>query len=186
MRARIAAILIPVLVSSVQAQAQTPSARASLRSSELARVFSKSKHVVKEKRGLRREKFIEVKSAPSPRANLSGYSGTYLADFGFVLHLTVRQDGRVDGSGEDPVATDSRISRSFVLMNSRIDGTLLQGSKVYADGHVEKLEGVFMNRTTRQSPTDTGATTFGLGVLIQPRPMSGIVVERLFYVPGDR
>lgn len=186
MRSRFAAILIPLSLVSVQAHAQGTSASSSARSAQLALLFNKSKHVVKERRGVRREKFADVKNVPVARSNPATYSGTYDADFGYVLHLTVQPDGRILGSGEEPVGSDSRISRTFVLEKARIDGALLRGTRVYRDGRREQLEGVFIDRTTRSAPTDPGLTTFGLGVIIQPTQVSGLNLERLFYRLRDR
>ena len=59
-------------------------------------------------------------------------------------------------------ATGLRV-RHFTLRNARIDGALLTGRKVYAGGASDPLEGVFINRTTFDSSTEPGLTTFGLG-----------------------
>ena len=46
----------------------------------------------------------------------------------------------------------------------------------------EKFEGVFLNRTDRNSPTDPGVTTFGLGVVLNaPFETNGLTYEKLFY-----
>jgi len=72
--------------------------------------------------------------------------------------------------------------RAFRLENARIDGALLTASKVYQDGATEKFEGVFLNRTDRNSPTDPGVTISGLGVVLNtPFEINGNTYEKLFY-----
>ena len=183
MRAGFAAILISLLTASLPVRAQTVSSSA--RSAELAAQFNKNKHVVKVKRGSAFEKFKDVRAEPAFRSNPASYSGTYEGDFGFILRLQVQPNGRVEGSGADPLG-DTNVRRTFVLRDARIDGSLLVGTKVYSGGASEKIEGVFINRTTRESATDRGVTLFGLGVISQPRQVSGQTIERLFYERTSR
>lgn len=161
------------LASAPQKQARTQAIVAS---------FNKSKHVVKEKYGVRLEKYKEVRSEPAIRANSASYSGTYeVADLGFILHLRVDASGRVDGSGEEPLAGDARVARSFTLRNAKVDGALLTGTKLYSSGDTAPFEGVFINRTSFDSPTDRGMTTFGLGVVGTPVRVSGLTLDKFFY-----
>ena len=89
--------------------------------------------------------------------------------------LQVGSDGRVQATGNEN-------GRTFRLENGRIDGTLITASKVYHDGATEKFEGVFLNRTDRNSPTDPGVTRFGLGVVLNtPFEINGLTYEKLFY-----
>jgi hypothetical protein len=158
-------------------------ADAARRARELASSFSKSKHEVKEKRGVRVEKFKEVRSEPALRGNAAEYSGTYEASVGtdFTLSLKVAADGSVEGGGYDPGPAGPR---AFTLTRARVASALLTGTKTYADGSTEKLEGVFINRTERDSPADAGFTEFGLGVLFDtPKTSDGLSLERLFYRP---
>jgi len=178
MRAGFAAVLIPLLTASLPVRAQTVSSSA--RSAELAAQFNKNKHVVKVKRGNAFEKFKDVRAEPAFRSNPASYSGRYEADFGFILRLNVQADGRIEGSGEEPLG-ETNVRRTFVLRDARIDGSLLVGTKVYGNSVREKLEAVFINRTTRESATDRGLTLFGLGVISQPRQLGGQTIERLFY-----
>jgi hypothetical protein len=178
MRAGFAAILISLLTASLPMPAQTVSSSA--RSAELAAQFNKNKHVVKVKRGNALEKYKDVRAEPAFRSNPAGYSGMYEGDFGFTLRLDVQSDGRVEGSGKEPTG-ETNVRRNFVLRDSRIDGSLLVGTWVYSVGVREKLEGVFINRTTRESATDPGVTRFGVGVIGQPRQVGGQTIERLFY-----
>ena len=153
------------------------------RARELAASFSKSKHDVKEKRGVRVEKFKEVRSEPALKGNAADYSGVYEASVGldYTLSLKVAADGSAEGSGYDPGPAGPR---AFTLGGARVTGALLTGTKLYADGSTEKFEGVFVNRTERDSPSDAGFTEFGLGVVFDPpKPADGLQLERLFYRP---
>jgi hypothetical protein len=110
------------------------------------------------------------------------YSGTYeVADLGLTLHLEVDANGHVEGSGEEPVSDDAGVMRRFTLTNGKIDGALLTGTKRYASGGSQRFEGVFINLTSFESPTDKGVTTFGLGVLGSPLHVSGVTVDKFFY-----
>lgn len=160
---------------------QAQSRSASARTAELAAMFTKHKQVVKHKRGVTREKYKDVRGNPVIRSNPASYSGSYDADFGFTLRLTVQPDGRVDGSGREPITGAANLARTFVLRDARVDGALITGTIVYSDNHSRKLEGIFMDRTTRESPTDPGVTVFGLGVLTPPTQVDGLTFERLFY-----
>jgi hypothetical protein len=168
-------------VSSAQpASAQTATSLSS-RTSAIVASFNKSKHVVKEKRGVRLEKYKVVRSEAAIRSDRSTYSGNYhVPDFGFTLSLRVTPDGQVNGSGEDPLTDDSRINRHFIV-SGKVDGALLTATKAYANGDKERLEGVFINRTSFESPTDRGFTLFGLGVTSIPREINGNTIDKLFY-----
>jgi len=62
----------------------------------------------------------------------------------------------------------SRQRKAVSMRNSRMQG--------------DAFEGVFMTRTERDSPTDPGMTTFGLGVVLAtPREFAGNTYDRLFY-----
>ena len=142
--------------------------------------FAKNKHVIKERHGIRREKYKDVRSEPVVRSNLQSFSGDYEApDMGFALHLRVSADGRVEGSGEDEISDG--VVRRFELSNGRIQGALLTATKVYAGGGSERLEGVFINKTSKDSPSDKGYTEFGLGVISNPVTLRGNTFEKIFY-----
>ncbi len=144
--------------------------------------FNKFKHVTKEKHGIRKEKYKKVQSEPVVKANPEDYSGTYeIPDLGFALHLRVDHSGKVEGDGYEPLMQDPAVRRTFTLKNGKIEGALLTATKVYAGGRTEKLEGVFINRTSFESPTDKGFTTFGLGTVGRPIEVSGLTLDRLFY-----
>jgi hypothetical protein len=163
------------------ASSQAASSRQS-RTQAIVASFNKSKHVVKEKHGVRLDKYKEVRSEPVVRANPATYSGTYeVVDLGLILHLQVDANGRVEGTGEEPLQGDARLARRFTLANAKVEGALLTGTKVYASGRSQPLEGVFINRTSFDSPTDRGFTTFGLGVVGSPVQISGVTVDKFFY-----
>lgn len=146
------------------------------RAQAIAEAFTKHKQVAKEKSGVRKEKYKDVKSEPLVKQNLSDYSGMYeVADLGYLLNIQAGSDGSVQADG-------SENGRQFRIENAKIEGALLTGSKVYQDGATEQFEGVFLKRTERESPTAAGVTTFGLGVLLsQPVQLAGHTVDKLFY-----
>ena len=172
MRTFVAIVLL--IACGVSAIAQQLSAQT--RAQELATAFNKQKHVVKEKYGIRREKYKDVRSEPAVKQNVADYSGVYeVSDLGYVMNIQARSDGSVQ-------ATGSEKGRTFRLENARIEGALLTASKVYQDATTEKFEGVFLNRTDRNSPTDPGVTISGLGVVLNtPFEINGLTYEKLFY-----
>jgi hypothetical protein len=144
--------------------------------------FNKSKHVVKEKYGVRKEKYLDVRSVPAVKQNPADYSGAYeVSDLRFSLELRVDATGRVEGSGYEPLNDDAAVSRTFTLKDGRMTGALLRATKVYGNGSSEPFEGVFINRTVIESPTDKGVTAFGLGVVSKQFQMGGLNLDRLFY-----
>src|SRR5215211_5346940 len=69
---------------------------------EIAAAFTKNKHVVKEKYGVRMEKYKDVRSEPAVKSNIRDYSGVYEAqDLGFVINVQVGSDGRIQANGSD-------------------------------------------------------------------------------------
>lgn len=165
-------VAVPAMAASQQSSEQS-------RAQQVAAAFTKHKQTVKEKRGVRMEKYKDVRTEPVVKQNVTEYSGVYqVVDFGDVIDLRVGTDGTVEATGHD----SDQPSRTFVLENARIDGAVLTATKVYRDGARERFEGVFMNRTERDAPSDPGITTFGLGVLLTtPREFSGNTYDKLFY-----
>ncbi len=172
-----------VLFLGAAASAQTTTAAStSDRARAIAASFSKSKYVSKERRGVRKEKYLDVKSVPAVRADPASYSGTYeVEDFGFSLQLRVAPDGSLEGSGYETVDMDSGVRRRFTVKNARVEGALLTGAKVYASGAQERFEGVFINRTVRENPNEAGTTEFGLGVMGRAVQLSGFTIDKFFY-----
>jgi hypothetical protein len=163
------------------------SARSQETSAQRTRVivasFNKSKHEVREKKGVRVEKYKEIRSEPAILKNIRDYSGSYEApELGLSLDLHVDAAGNVTGNGYEPVDPDHKVLRGFRLRNARIDGALLTGTKVYERGGTEPIEGVFINKTSFDSPTDKGVRTFGLGVVDQTvRFAGGVTIDKVFY-----
>jgi hypothetical protein len=156
--------------------------KAQQRTQEIVAFFNKSKHVVKEKRGIRVEKFKEIRSEPVIRRDAASYAGTYETDMRYAIQIRVGSDGRVEAEGTEPAANQE--SLKYTLKNAKLEGALLTGTKVFENGTTEKFEGVFINLTERDSPTESGVTTFGLGVLYDPpktNPELGFSITRLFY-----
>jgi hypothetical protein len=178
-------VLFATLASGIVLCAESVSAQTAVPAHTQAIVasFNKSKHAVKERHGIRVEKFKEIRSVPAVRANPADYSGSYDADWGFRLDLQVDAKGNVSGSGTDPIDPDGAMLRTFTLSDGKIDGALLTATKVFANGARERFEGVFINETVRDNPNESGTTTFGLGALVSPRQMSGVTVEKVFYQP---
>ena len=172
MRTFVVIVLSLACAASVFSQQLTSQTKAR----EIAAAFTKNKHVVKEKFGVRMEKYKDVRSEPAVKSNVSEYSGVYeVPDLGYVITVQVGSDGRIQASG-------SENSRTFRLESARIDGALLTATKVYSDGAKERFEGSFLNRTDRNSPTDPGVTIFGLGVLLTtPFEINGLTYDKLFY-----
>ncbi len=163
---------------SAQTFASTTDARSRTRT--IVASFSKFKHVSKERRGIKKEKYLNVESEAAIRANPADYSGVYnVPGIAFGLNLSVDRSGVVTGTGYEPLAGSLR--RAFTLRDGRMDGALLTATKVYADGGSEKLEGVFMNRTSFESPTATGVTAFGFGTLSHTIQMAGVTIDKFFY-----
>jgi hypothetical protein len=144
--------------------------------------FNKFKHLSKEKHGIKKEKYLKVESNPVVKVNPEDYSGTYeIPDLGFAMHLRVDHSGHVEGDGYEPLTPDPAVRRTFTLKNGKVEGALLTATKVYAGGYTEKLEGVFIEKTTFESPTDKGFSRFGLGTLGRPIEVSGLTLDKFFY-----
>ncbi|MFN2572149.1 MAG: hypothetical protein ABR537_11165 [Gemmatimonadales bacterium] len=117
----------------------------------------------------------------SVRKNAADYSGAYEEPgLGFYLQLRVDGAGSVEGSGREPLNEDASASRTFTLRNGRIAGALITATKVYGDNSTASLEGVSIDKTTFESPTDKGFTTFGLGVVGTGLHVNGLDVDKLF------
>ena len=178
-----AVIVASVLSAGIASTQQAGVAARELRAQTIVASFNKSKHVVKEKRGVRKEKYLRVQSVPAVRQSPAEYSGAYedLSGMGFSLRLRVDVSGRVEGTGYEPLNDDPAVSKTFTLKDGRITGALITATKVYGNGSTEPLEGVFINKTVFESPTDKGVTAFGLGVVGKQFRVGGVNVDKLFY-----
>jgi hypothetical protein len=182
--ARLAAVFIAsALCAGIASSQQAGVAGSELRTQIIVASFNKSKHVVKEKRGVRKEKYLDVRSVPAVKQNPADYSGAYedLSAMGFSLRLRVSPNGLVEGTGYEPLNDEPAVSKSFTLRNGRITGALITATKVYGNGSTEPLEGVFINKTVFESPTDKGVTAFGLGVVGTGLQINGLTVDKVFY-----
>ena len=181
--ARLIAVIVPTAICAAAASSQQPGVAGSeLRTQAIVASFNKSKHVVKEKRGVRKEKYLRVQSVPALKQNAADYSGAYEGtDPRFSLQLLVDPGGKVEGTGYEPLNGDSEVSRTFTLKDGRIAGALITATKVYANGSSEPFEGVFINKTVFESPTDKGVTAFGLGVVGKQFNVGGVDLDKLFY-----
>ena len=174
---RIVIVIALFVVCAVNVVSQQPSTQT--KTQAIAAAFNKHKNVVKEKYGVRTAKYKDVRSEPLVKPNVGDYAGAYeVADLGHLINIQVGSDGRVQANGHEKAPQ----SRTFTLENVRIEGALLTASRVYQDGTTEAFEGVFLKRTDRNSPTDAGVTTFGLGVVLRtPVEQNGLTHEKLFY-----
>jgi len=167
--------LIPVNAISQESYAQR-------RTQEIVASFNKQKYAVKEKYGVRSEKYKKVRSEPVIKQNIRDYSGVYEeSDLGYLINIQVGSDGKVEARGSEPANGGTRQSRSFRLAGAKITGAMLTATKVYDNGPTEKFEGVFINRTEFNSPTDNGVSAFGLGVVGNPVEFAGVTLDKLFY-----
>ncbi len=152
------------------------------RTQEIVASFNKQKYEVKEKYGVRREKYKKISSEPVVKQNIRDYSGAYeVSDLGYSINIQVGSDGKIKATGSEMANGGSQQVRRFKLENARIAGALLTATKVYEDGATEKFEGVFINRTEFNSPTDNGVSAFGLGVIDNPVEFGGVTFDKLFY-----
>jgi len=169
-----------VLAGSVSAQTVSSASDVQSRTRAIAASFTKFKQLSKEKHGVKKEKYLRVESEPAIETTPTEYSGVYrVPDMPFTLRLNVDSKGVVTGSGDE--ALTESVRRTFTLRNGKVQGALLTATKVYADGTSAPIEGAFMNRSTFESPTDTGRTVFGFGTRISPIEFSGNTYDKLFY-----
>jgi hypothetical protein len=152
---------------------------ADAKTSAIAASFSKMKNVSKEKRGIRKVKYLRVQSEPVVLRNPADYSGKYeVPDMHMALDLKVNGDGTFTGSGTEQIGDG--VLRTFVLRDGRIDRALVTATKVYANAS-ETFQGAFMNRSTYESPTDKGVTVFGLGTIGRAVYIDGLTIDKFFY-----
>jgi hypothetical protein len=173
-------VVAATLVNPANTLAQGSSVQA--RTQAIVASFNKSKHKVKDRQGVRMEKYKKVVSTPAIR-NARDYAGSYeVEDWGLSLDLRVDANGNVSANGHERMDMDSPVWRQFTLRNAKIQGALLTATKVYANGATEPFDGAFINRTSFESPTDKGLTKFGLGVIRSSRlVMNGQSIDRVFY-----
>jgi len=181
--ARLTALIVAnALYAGIASAQQAGVAGSELRTRTIVASFNKSKHVVKEKRGVRKEKYLDVRSVPAIKQNPADYSGAYeTSDLRFSLQLRVDATGKVEGTGYEPLNAETAIARRFTLKDGRMTGALITARKIYSDGSHEPFEGVFINKTVFESPTDPGVTAFGLGVVGMSFQVREVENDKLFY-----
>lgn len=166
----------------IPSSANSQNSDAHKRTREIVASFNKQKSEVKEKYGVRREKYKKISSEPVVKQNIRDFSGAYeVNDLGYLLNIRVGSNGKVEATGSEPASGGTQQARRFRFENARIAGALLTATKVYEDGTTEKFEGVFINKTEFNSPTDKGIGTFGLGVVGNPVEFAGVTLDKLFY-----
>ncbi|MFL5483578.1 MAG: hypothetical protein ACJ8AK_15455 [Gemmatimonadaceae bacterium] len=168
--------VVTISASTLPAQAR---ATADANSSAIAASFSKFKSLSKEKRGIKKEKYLKVESKPAVLANPADYSGAYeVPDLHMRLELNVKSDGSFTGTGYEQISDG--VMREFSLRDGRIDRAFATATKVYANA-TETFQGAFMNRSTYESPTDKGVTVFGLGTIGRAIYVDGNTFDRFFF-----
>lgn len=116
------------------------------------------------------EVYVDIKNVPEVREP-AAYSGQYVDEYGgFSLDLTVAADGSAEGSGVDTINGDSEANKlAYSLKNARVQDAVLTADKVFANGTTERLEAVFVNRTTLSGKNadniESRVTAFGVGFI---------------------
>jgi hypothetical protein len=185
MRIILAALFFSLWLIPSHVFAQKPDAQQ--RTEEIVSSLNKTRYQFAEKRGVRREKYKNVRSEPVIKKNIADYSGQYeVPSLGYSLEIRVTNDGNVEATGYEPKDGDAQQPRRFIFKNAKIDGALLTATKVYDDGSTKTFEGVFIDQTNIEgvSPKqiERQSKTFGLGVAqVQVKKASGVNLDRLFY-----
>src|SRR5687767_9104703 len=119
-KAMFAAVTVLGLIDADSAFAQqTSQATAQARTQAIVASFNKSKRGVKQKYGVRVEKYKEVRSEPVIKANVGDYAGAYeVQGLGFSLELSVATNGNITATGYEPVDVDGTVRRRFTLRNA--------------------------------------------------------------------
>ena len=156
------------------------------RTEEILAIFTKTKHKVKDRSGIRVEKYKEMRSEPVLKSDIRGYSGEYeVSGLGYTINIQIGADGVIRADGYEPPEEGLRGGRKFTLKDARIDSALLTATKVYADGGSERFEGGFINLTDVEgtSPTqiEHRSSSLGLGVTGVRIIRDGLTLEKLFY-----
>src|SRR5262245_33647587 len=95
---RIFVLITLLVVCAVTAVSQESS---QTRAQQIAASFNKQKHAVKEKNGVRMEKYKDVRSELVVKPDAKDYSGVYeVSDLGFVITIQVT-DGQIKANGSD-------------------------------------------------------------------------------------
>src|SRR5258706_10969356 len=69
---------------------------------ELLAALNRREHRIVERRGVRVEKYLEIRSEPVVKGDVRDYSGRYLVpDIGYSIEIKVGSDARVEGAGRE-------------------------------------------------------------------------------------
>lgn len=153
-----------VLAGTVNAQ------NSQAKTAEIIAALAKTKYKKKEKKNVSIEIYIDIKSEPVVKNNVSEYSGVYEDEGAHRLELRVSANGAIEGNGYDSSLgfNDSK-RRNFTLKDARIEGALLTATKVFEDGATVNFEAVFNNRTVAQGKNpneiETRETKYNLGFI---------------------
>lgn len=149
-----------------EAYAQADTAQ---RTRDLVAALDKTKYKKKEKKNVSIKLYFEVRNEPVVKANVNDLGGIYEDDnLQFRLTLNILAGGTVEGSGYDTIGVEAaRVN--FTLKDARIDGALLTGTKVFANGATHKFEAVFVTRTIKTGKNvdaiETVETDTGIGFI---------------------
>jgi hypothetical protein len=150
------------------------------RTADLVAMFNKTKHKSKNKHGVSKSMFLQVKSDAVVRKDPSTYSGVYVEPgFRFSIELNVRHDGSLTGKGSDQRG-------GYTLRDGQVRGALLTAMKAYPNGATAPLEGVFLQRVVREGTAPENVTSqstaFGVGVRTPGlQADGGIEIDKLFF-----
>src|SRR5687768_17733222 len=110
---RIVVVIALFVVCAVSVVSQQPSTQT--KTQALAAAFNKHKNVVKEKHGVRMEKYKDVRAEPFVKPSVAAYTGVYeVVGLGYLINIQVSTDGSVLANGQER-------GQQFRLENARID-----------------------------------------------------------------
>lgn len=149
------------------------------RVTEIVSQFNKTKQKSKEKFGVVKQLYVEVRSEPVLQSNPRAYTGFYAVQgLDLALQLDVAANGAATGTGVEQ-------GRTFTLRNGRVEGALLTATKVYRNGATAPFEGAFLRQRVREGTTpqriNSERTEWGLGVTGLNLRVDSIHLTKLFY-----
>ena len=142
----------------------------------LAAALDKNKHKKKDKSKngvtVSTETYLDIKNVPAIKSPQE-YSGRYADEHGMnSVEIRVAADGSAEGSGSETIDRDGQdVKSAFTLKNARVRDAVLTADLVYNDGRTERLEAVFVTRTTvagkNAENIESRDSKFGLGFIRQ-------------------
>lgn len=156
-----------LVFSACIAQEVTPKEKAA----DLAKnVFSKSKHLRKEKYGVVKEKSVVIESVLVIKENVEDYSGSYGSEgLGYKIDIQVLDNKTINATLQLPGKSPMEL-KNVVLKDAYFKATART-----EEGKEEIWEGAFISKN------DNGITDFGLGIkppetIVQ----NGLHIDKLF------